>query len=140
MSAGTGIRHSEFNASPSEGVHFLQIWIEPEREGVAPGYEQRAFPESERRGRLRLVASRDGHEGSLRMHQDASVYAAQLETGETVRHVLAPSRHAWVQVARGVVDLNGHTLAGGDGAALEAESEAALRAEEASELLVFDLP
>ncbi len=139
MSAGTGITHSEFNASASEPVHFLQIWLQPEQAGLAPGYEQRAFPESEQRGKLRLVASRDGREGSVRLHQDASVYSARLEAGATVRHALAPGRHGWVQVARGNVALGGDTLVAGDGAALSDLRELALAAREPSELFVFDL-
>ncbi|HEU4427425.1 MAG TPA: pirin family protein [Myxococcota bacterium] len=139
MSAGTGITHSEFNVSGSESVHFLQIWILPEEAGLTPSYEQRAFPESERRGTLRLVASREGREGSLRVHQDASVFATSLSAGEKLTHALAPGRHAWVQVARGGILLNGETLAAGDGAALSETREIELRAREASELLVFDL-
>jgi redox-sensitive bicupin YhaK (pirin superfamily) len=139
MSAGTGITHSEFNASPSEPVHFLQIWIQPERTGLPPGYEQRTFAESERRGELKLVASRDGREGSVQVHQDTTLYAAQLEAGGSVRHTLAPGRHAWVQVARGSVSLGESALAAGDGAALSDQRELALDAREPSELLVFDL-
>jgi len=139
MSAGTGITHSEFNASGREPVHFLQIWILPEREGLAPSYEQRAFPESERRGKLRLVASRDGRDGSVRVNQDASILATSLSAGEKLTHALAPGRHAWVQLARGSVLLNGEALAAGDGASLSETPQLELRAHEASELLVFDL-
>jgi redox-sensitive bicupin YhaK (pirin superfamily) len=139
MSAGTGITHSELNASASEPVHFLQVWIQPERAGLQPGYEQRAFAASEGRGKLKLVASRDGREGSVRLHQDASVLMAQLEAGDAVRHALALGRHAWVQVARGRVALGERVLAAGDGAALSDLREIALEAREPSELLLFDL-
>src|SRR5512142_137155 len=105
MSAGTGIRHSEFNGSDREPVHFLQIWLLPDRPGHRPSYEQRAFPEAERRGVLRLVASPDGAEGSTVIHQDARVFATLLGPGRTLEHPLAPGRHAWVQVARGAVQL-----------------------------------
>ena len=139
MSAGTGITHSEFNASGSEPVHFLQIWIQPEQLGIAPSYEQLAFPERERRGKLRVVASRDGRDGSLRVHQDASIHAGLLERGDQLTFPLAAGRHAWLQVARGAVALNGEELATGDGAALSDVRELQLSAREASELLVFEL-
>ena len=113
MTAGTGIAHSEFNPSPTEPVHLLQIWLLPERRGLTPGYEQKPFPEAERRGRWRLVASRDGRDGSVTIHQDADVYATLLEPGESVRHELRPGRHAWVQVARGSAALNGRPLGAG---------------------------
>ncbi len=141
MSAGTGIHHSEFNGSAQEPVHFLQIWLLPDRPGHRPSYEQRAFPEAERRGVLRLVASPDGAESSTTIHQDARVFATLLAPGRTVEHVLAPGRHAWVQVARGAVQVNGVSLSAGDGAAVSAEPLLRLAgagAEEA-ELLVFDL-
>ncbi|PYQ49945.1 MAG: quercetin 2,3-dioxygenase [Acidobacteria bacterium] len=139
MSAGTGVTHSEFNASRAEPVHFLQIWILPERRSLPPGYEQKAFPESERRGSLRLIASGDARQGSLTIHQDVDVYSGLLAPGETVRHPLRPGRHAWVQIARGVVGLDGQTLAAGDGAALSDETAVDLAAREDSEVLVFDL-
>jgi len=141
MSAGTGVRHSEFNDSAEEEVHFLQIWILPDREGHAPSYEQRAYPEAERRGALRLVASPDGAEGSTTLHADARVYASLLGPGEAVTHRLAPGRHAWVQVARGEVTLNGAALRAGDGAALGGEAEVALRGAGPgeAELLLLDL-
>jgi redox-sensitive bicupin YhaK (pirin superfamily) len=139
MSAGTGIRHSEFNASKTEPVHFLQIWILPEREGLAPGYEQREFPPEERKGRLRLLASRDGRDGSVTVHQDVDLYAAVLEAGETVTSRLAPGRHGWLQVARGAVTLNGQALAQGDGAAIRDVRDLAVAAEDDSEILLFDL-
>ena len=106
MSAGTGVTHSEFNASRDELVHFLQIWLLPARPGGKPGYEQKAFPEEERKGKLRLVASPDGRDGSVTIQQDVELYAARLCTGEALRHPLAAGRHAWVHVARGSVELN----------------------------------
>jgi quercetin 2,3-dioxygenase len=139
MSAGTGVRHSEYNASKSEPVHLLQIWIYPERNGLAPGYEQKAFSAAEKRGKLRLVASRDGREGSVTIHQDAELYATLVGAGETVRHELQPGRHAWVQVARGEVKLNGKDLAAGDGAALSEEKAIELTGNRDAEVLVFDL-
>lgn len=139
MSAGTGITHSEFNASRTEPVHLLQIWLLPERKGLKPSYEQKAFPEAERRGRLRLVASQDGRDGSLTVHQDVSLYAGLLEPGQKVTHRLEPSRSAWVQVARGKVHLNGSALEAGDGAAISKQQEIELGSEDAAEILLFDL-
>src|SRR5436309_6185661 len=121
MSAGTGIRHSEFNPSPTEPAHLLQIWLTPERRGLTPGYEQKAFPEAERRGRWRLVASPDGRDGSVTIHQDAELYVTLLEPGESATHELRPGRYAWGQVARGAVTVNGKPLAEGDGAAASEE-------------------
>jgi redox-sensitive bicupin YhaK (pirin superfamily) len=141
MSAGRGIRHAEFNGSSEEPVHFLQIWLLPDRPGHAPSYEQKAFPEAERRGALRLVASPDGAEGSTTLHQDARVFATLLSREQTVDRALASGRHAWVHVARGTAAVNGHRLEAGDGAALS--SEAVLRlagaGEGDAEVLVFDL-
>jgi redox-sensitive bicupin YhaK (pirin superfamily) len=139
MSAGTGIDHSEFNHAPDARVHFLQIWILPERRGLAPGYEQRAFPFDERAGELLLVASRDGKEGSVTVHQDVSIRAGKLPAGATVAHAIAPGRHAWLQVARGAVEVNGVALQAGDGLAATDESKLAIAAKDASEVLVFDL-
>ena len=141
MSAGTGVLHSEFNPSASEPVHFLQIWILPDRPGHPPSYEQKLFPEAERKGTLRLVAAPDAADGSLTIHQDARVYAALLGNGEAVRHALAPGRHAWVQVARGEVTVNGRALRAGDGAALSGEPEVAIEGRGAAggEVLLFDL-
>jgi hypothetical protein len=139
MSAGTGVVHSEWNHSKSEPVHFLQIWILPERRGIAPGYEQRAFEPHEVRDRLRLVASSDGRDGSVTIHQDAALYATRLGAGKRVSHELAPGRHAWVQVARGTVALNGVRLGTGDGAAASEEERLVLEAAEDAEVLVFDL-
>jgi len=140
MSAGTGVRHSEFNASPSEPVHFLQIWIEPATSGIAPGYEQKAFSDEDKRGRLRLVASPDGADGSVTIHQDARAYATRLAPGVEVVHRLAPGRHAWVQVARGALSLGGQRLGEGDGAAVSDESTLKLVGGKDAEALVFDLP
>ena len=136
MSAGTGIRHSEFNHSQSEPVHFLQIWILPDRQGVQPGYEQKRIGLD---GRLRLVASPDGRDESVTIHQDAHVYAARLN-GDEVTHMLAPGRRAWLQVARGTVKLNGSTLYAGDGAGIENEPALQLTADGSAEVLLFDLP
>jgi redox-sensitive bicupin YhaK (pirin superfamily) len=139
MTAGTGITHSEFNPSDAEPVHLYQIWLLPEREGLEPSYEQKAFPEEERRNRLRLVASPDGRDGSLSIRQDARLYLATLEEGREVSHALAPGRHAWLQVLRGGIRLDGRTLSAGDGAAVTAESDLAIRADGSSEVLLFDL-
>ena len=140
MSAGTGVRHSEFNASDSDAVHFLQIWIEPARAGITPGYEQKAFAETDKRGRLRLVASPDGADGSLTIHQDARLYATVLAPGQAVAHPLARGRHAWVQVTRGTLTVNGEPLAQGDGAAISDEATVSLTGETDAEALLFDLP
>ena len=139
MSAGTGVRHSEFNHSEDEPVHFLQIWITPEREGIEPGYEQREFSEEERRGRLRLVASRGGQDGSVTIHQDAEVYAATLGEGEEVTYEISAGRRAWVQLIKGSLELNGLELRAGDGAAVSDETRLVIRAAGPSELLLFDL-
>ena len=140
MSAGTGVRHSEFNASAKDPVHFLQIWIEPARAGIAPGYEQKAFAEADKRGQLRLVASPDGADGSLTIHQDARLYATILAPGQAVAHPLARGRHAWVQVTRGTLTVNGEPLAQGDGAAISDEATVSLVGETDAEALLFDLP
>jgi len=141
MSAGTGVTHSEMNPSPEHPVHFLQIWILPRERGIQPGYEQRAFPEGERRGRLRLVASADGRDGSLTIHQDAAVLSGLLGPGDRVRHEIPRGRTAWVQVVRGEVTGNGERLRTGDG--LSAVDEASLDfsnpGTEDAEILVFDL-
>src|SRR4051812_2353583 len=141
MTAGTGITHSEFNPSQSEPVHLYQIWLLPEREGLEPSYEQRAFPDAGRHNRLRLVASPDGGDGSLTIRQDARLYLATLDGGHEVTHEVGAGRHAWVQVLRGGVTLNGQGLSAGDGAAVSEESGLAVRAEGASEaeVLLFDL-
>ncbi len=143
MSAGTGVMHSEYNHSKTEPVHFLQIWIVPDREAATPGYEQRTFPTAEKSGRLRLVASNDGRDGSVRINQDAALYASVLDAGQEVRHVPAPGRYAWIQVVRGTVALNGTTLHAGDGAAIEAEAELNIVGVaddgDGAEFLLFDL-
>ena len=139
MTAGTGIAHSEFNHSRAEPVHFLQIWIVPERKGLEPGYEQKTFPLEERRGKARLVASRDGRDGSLTVHQDIDLYTSVLEAGDEVAIDLRPERSAWVQVARGAVTLNGTGLKEGDGAAVFDTATLTLTSDTGSEVLVFDL-
>ena len=140
MSAGTGVRHSEFNASKTEPVHFLQIWIEPDTQGVKPGYEQKRFEPADLAGRMRLIASPDGGDGSVRIRQDARVYATKLGSGDGVSHRLAPGRRAYVQVARGEAVVNGQKLSAGDGAAVEDEAEIKLASPSTAEVLVFDLP
>jgi redox-sensitive bicupin YhaK (pirin superfamily) len=139
MSAGTGVTHSEYNPSKDEVVHFLQIWILPEREGLEPSYEQEHFSAEERRGGLRIVASREGREGSVRLNQDVDLYAALLARDESVEHKLRPGRHAWVQVARGRCALNGIRLEAGDGAALTDEASLRLDGATDAEVLLFDL-
>jgi redox-sensitive bicupin YhaK (pirin superfamily) len=139
MSAGTGITHSEYNGSKSQLVHFLQIWILPEHAGIQPSYEQKHFSESERAGRLRLVGARDARDGAVRIHQDVALYAGLLAAGQSVAHALAPGRHAWVQVVRGALSLDGTSLAAGDGVAISDESRVELAAREPSEVLLFDL-
>lgn len=139
MSAGTGVRHSEYNHSAEEPVHFLQIWLLPERQGIAPGYEQKSYGEEEKRGRLRLIASRDGRDGSVTVHQDASLYATLLEPGEAAEYELRPGRHAWVQAARGAVGVNGLRLNQSDGAAISDERRIRLVGVEPAEVLLFDL-
>jgi len=139
MTAGTGVSHSESNPSDAESVHLLQIWILPKAHGLAPGYEEKAFAEEERCGRLRLIASDDGSEGSVSINQDARVYATLLDAGQLVTHPLQPTRHAWLQVARGTVRLNGLELKQGDGAAVSKESELSISAHDRAELLLFDL-
>jgi redox-sensitive bicupin YhaK (pirin superfamily) len=139
MSAGTGVRHSEFNSSQTELVHFLQIWIVPERAGSPPGYEERVFADGEKRGRLRLIASRDGREGSVVVHQDVDLYSALLAPNEKVEQELRPGRRAWVQVARGRVEVNGEPLDAGDGAAATRETNVAIRGVADAEILLFDM-
>ncbi|MBC8423689.1 pirin family protein [bacterium] len=139
MSAGTGIEHSEMNASPDEEAHLLQIWIHPERLGLEPGYEQRAFTSAGKTNRLRPIVTPDGRDGSLRIHQDATLYATVLKTGESLRYVLAAGRHAWIQVIRGRLELNGASLGAGDGAALAGPGDLELHARTTAEFLTFDL-
>jgi redox-sensitive bicupin YhaK (pirin superfamily) len=139
MTAGTGVTHSEFNPSEFEPVHFLQIWILPERRGLAPGYEQKALERGNGGAPLRLVASPDGAEGSVTVHQDARLYAASLDAGRSALHRLSAGRHAWVQIARGEIKLNGITLRTGDGVAVSDEPVLRLESLNDSELLLFDL-
>ncbi len=139
MSAGTGVTHSEANPSRDEAVHLLQIWLLPAEQGLTPSYEQKAFTEEQKQGRLCLVASADGREGSVIVHQDASLYASVLSKDEEVGHSLTPERHAWLQVARGVVALNGELLNQGDGAAISSEEKVSIRGREDAEILLFDL-
>ncbi|MEX2114638.1 MAG: pirin family protein [Pirellulales bacterium] len=139
MTAGTGIRHSEFNPSPSEPVHLYQIWLVPERPGLAPGYEQKAFPQAGRQDRWQLVASPDAADGSLTIHQDARLYLAELTTGATLAYDIAAGRLAWLQVLRGEVRLDDEQLVAGDGAAVSNLSQLQVTAERPAELLLFDL-
>lgn len=139
MSAGTGVTHSEFNSSQAELVHFLQIWILPERTGLPPSYEQRDFPTAEKQGKLRLVASRDGREGSVTIHQAADLYASLLTPGETVTYLLSHGRYAWMQVARGAILLNDIALFVGDGVAVSEETRLTVTATDHAEVLLFDL-
>ena len=139
MSAGAGVRHSEANPSTSDPVHLLQIWIMPNRLGSAPGYEQKFFADEEKRGRLRLIASPDGRDGSVTVQQDARLHAALLEPGQEAVYELRAERHAWVQVARGTIELNGQELEQGDGAAVSAEERLTFVAREPAEVLLFDL-
>jgi quercetin 2,3-dioxygenase len=139
MSAGTGVRHSEFNPSPNSPVHFLQIWIEPAEARIAPSYEQKYFAPEEKRGRLRLIASRDGREGSVTMHRDADLYASLLAPGDAVSRPLAANRLAYLHVIRGAVRVNGVRLETGDAAKIEAEQALNVAAEIDSEVLLFDL-
>ncbi|WP_437227937.1 pirin family protein [Planctomicrobium sp. SH661] len=139
MSAGTGITHSEFNPSATEPVHLYQIWLLPERKGIEPSYEQKQFPDTTLRNQLRVVASRDAREGALQIHQDASIYLSRLDSGASVSHTLPPGRHAWLQVLRGSVTLNGQLLQTSDGAAVSDESRLEIVADDAAEIMLFDL-
>jgi quercetin 2,3-dioxygenase len=140
MSAGTGIRHSEYNASKTESVHLLQIWILPEQKGIEPSYEQKNFATTEKQGKLRLVGSRDGRDGSITIHQNVDLYAAALAEGESVSYTFAPNRVGWLQVARGNVQLNDRNLSAGDGVAIAQESLIALKGMvQDAEVLLFDM-
>ena len=139
MSAGTGIRHSEFNHSETDPVHFLQIWILPERQDLEPGYEEKTFPDAERSGVLRLLAARDGRGGALSINQDVDLYGALMAEGEALTHALRAGRKGWLQVARGTVSLNGEQLHPGDGAAVSDEPALELKATSDTELLLFDM-
>lgn len=139
MTAGTGVRHSEQNPSADESVHLLQIWVLPNARGLTPGYEQKAFPEDERRSRLRLIASSDGRDGSVSINQDANLFASILEKDDTVEYEINPRRYAWIQVARGSVEVNGETAAQGDGVAAVGEPKLKIVGLEPAEVLLFDL-
>ena len=140
MSAGTGVRHSEFNPSPSDPLRLLQIWIEPSRRGIPPGYEEKAFTDDDKRNRLRLVASPDGRDGSVTIEQDARVYASVLEPGHEVVYPIGEGRRAWLQVARGRVRVNGQELEQGDGAAIKDERALTVAGKDRAEIILFDLP
>ena len=139
MTAGTGVRHSEQNASDQERVHLLQIWILPNEVGLEPGYEQKAFSEDERRGQLRLIASENGREGSVLVHQDVSLLASILSAGQEVEHTIDPLRYAWIQVARGSVEVNDEKADQGDGVVAVGESRLQIHARQDAEVLLFDL-
>jgi redox-sensitive bicupin YhaK (pirin superfamily) len=139
MSAGTGIRHSEFNPSTTEPVHLYQIWLLPNEKGLAPSYEQKAFCEDERRGRLRLVASPDAEDSSLLIHQDARVYLSTLDADQEIEHELKFGRHAWLQILRGSVTVNGQLLGTSDGASITGERAVTIRATAPSEIMLFDM-
>lgn len=139
MSAGTGIRHSEFNASPSEEVHLLQIWIMPQQSGITPSYEQKFFDNAEKLGKLRLVASPNGSEGAVAIHQDAKLYAGLIDPEHPAEHALPPGRRAYLHVARGAASLNGLEMAAGDGARIEGETGLHLKSGSSAEILLFDL-
>jgi quercetin 2,3-dioxygenase len=139
MTAGRGIQHSEFNPSQNEKVHLYQIWILPEKKSLEPSYEQKAFPAEEKAGKLRLIASPDARDGSVKINQDARLYATLLKPGEEVRHKFSKDRHGWLQVAKGNVEMNGKKLSAGDGAAISDESSVTITASDDSEVLLFDL-
>jgi len=139
MSAGTGVTHSEFNGSAAAPVHLLQIWILPERRGIEPSYEEKHFAREERQGVLRLLASSDGRDGSVTIHQDVGIHGSVLESGQEVAHDLQPGRHAWLQVIAGRISVNGVAMGPGDGAAASDEERLVLAAGATAELLLFDL-
>ena len=139
LTAGTGITHSEYNASDSDPIRLLQIWIQPDRTGLTPGYEQKMFSAAEKQGRLRLVASADGRDGSVTIHQDANLHAGLLTESDKIRHTLAQGRRAYLQVARGEIQVNGLGLSEGDGAAITGEEEINLTTGTSAEVLLFDL-
>ncbi|NVB84195.1 MAG: pirin family protein [Kofleriaceae bacterium] len=139
MSAGTGVMHSEFNGSSDEPVHFLQIWLIPDKRGIQPSYEQKRFEDGDKRGKLRLVASPDARDGSLTIHTDASVYAGLFDKGERAELSLAPGRHGWIHVARGKVTINGQALGAGDGVAISNEAKVSIEGVDQGEVIAFDL-
>jgi redox-sensitive bicupin YhaK (pirin superfamily) len=140
MSAGTGVTHSEYNASDKEPVHFLQIWILPKRAGLPSGYEQKYFSDDQKRGRLLLVASADGADGSVRIQQDARMFAGLLAEGKTVSHTFEKGRLGWLHVARGSAEVDGTALKAGDGVAIESAEKFSIRSKDRGEILLFDLP
>jgi quercetin 2,3-dioxygenase len=140
MSAGTGIRHSEFNPSRTDPVHFLQIWILPDRRGLEPGYEQRAIAKEDRKGRFVLIAGPEGNGSAVRIHQDARILAGEIGSGDRLVHELAPGRQAWVQVVNGAIEVQGVAMAAGDGAAIAHQPRIEIAGGEAGEVLLFDLP
>lgn len=139
MSAGTGIMHSEYNPSETQPVHLLQIWILPNQQGLEPSYEQKAFSVAERQGKLRLIAAPDGRDGAVTIHQDVDLYSAVLQPQDRVTYQLQPNRYAWLQVARGAVNLNGHSLNAGDGVATSAAQLLEISSDRGAEVLLFDL-
>jgi redox-sensitive bicupin YhaK (pirin superfamily) len=139
MSAGTGVQHSEFNNSKERLVHFLQIWLFPDKQGLPPGYEQKTFDTASKRGTLKLIASRDGRDGSVTIHQDAAIYAAALGAGERVTHATTHERKLWVQVAQGAVRVNGEALVAGDGAAIAYDDKVTIEGTADGEVLLFDM-
>lgn len=139
MSAGTGVYHSEFNHSKDEVVHLLQIWLQPAKKGIKPGYEQKFFSDVEKQGKLRLVASPDGSEGSVTINQDVKLYATLLQSGQKVEFNQQPDRHLWIQVVHGSIELNGKHLEQSDGAAISGEQTISLLGKDAAEVLIFDL-
>ena len=139
MSAGTGVRHGEANASDTDAAHLLQIWILPDRSGHKPGYEQQSFPQAEKRGKFCLIAGPDGKDGSVTIHQDAKLYVSKLEPGQELKYALGEDRHAWLQVAKGAVELNGKNLKQGDGAAASDEQKLVVKGASDAEVLLFDV-
>lgn len=139
MTAGRGIRHSEMNPSDTDPVHLLQIWILPEKTGLEPSYEQKSFPDNEKRGKLRIIASRDGRDGSVKINQDAQLYVTLLNSGDQVTHEFEKNRYGWLQVAKGAIELNGAKLTQGDGAAISDEQQLTIKGTKDSEILLFDL-
>jgi quercetin 2,3-dioxygenase len=139
MSAGTGITHSEYNHSQTEPVHFLQIWILPDEEGLKPRYEQKAFPIEEKRGKLRLIAAKDGRDGAVTIHQDVDLYTSVLEPGDVINYHVQPHRYAWLQIAQGIATLNGEELRAGDGVQINVEEQLEISTKVGAEILLFDL-
>lgn len=139
MSAGTGIAHSEYNHSKKDLVHFLQIWIVPDQRGLQPRYDQKVYPDEEKRGQLRLIASPEGRDGSVMIHQDLNLYATLLDSGEQIEHQIDPKRHAWLQVVKGEASVNGLPIKTGDGVAISEMDKVVLEAHKPTELLLFDL-